>query len=171
MLQLDFANKWIGGGVLGRGLVQEEILFLIKPECIAARLFTPMLRDDQALFIIGAQRYSAHEGYRDSFRCTGGYHDTTPMDALGRRQTEIMAIDAVDFSSHPSSQYSPKKILREVNKALAGFTHPGSTVSSLPLDSEIATGNWGTISVYFFLWIWMLTDIIKDVEPSLGTWN
>lgn len=151
MLQLDFANRWIGGGVLGRGLVQEEILFLIKPECIAARLFTPVLQGDQALFIIGAEQYSAYEGYRDSFRCTGSYHDTMPRDALGRRQTEILAIDALDFSSNPSAQYSPRKILRELNKALAGFTHPGSTVSTLPLDSEIATGNWGIIFFVLFI--------------------
>lgn len=31
MLQADFANKVIGGGVLGRGAVQEEIRFLICP--------------------------------------------------------------------------------------------------------------------------------------------
>jgi hypothetical protein len=28
---IDFANKNIGGGVLGRGCVQEEILFCVFP--------------------------------------------------------------------------------------------------------------------------------------------
>lgn len=31
MLQADFANKFLGGGVFGRGAVQEEIRFLICP--------------------------------------------------------------------------------------------------------------------------------------------
>ena len=38
-LQADFANMWIGGAVLGKGCVQEEILFLEKPECLCAILF------------------------------------------------------------------------------------------------------------------------------------
>lgn len=36
MLQVDFANKYIGGGVLGHGAVQEEIRFLICPELIVS---------------------------------------------------------------------------------------------------------------------------------------
>ena len=40
MMQVDFANKRIGGGVLGRGSVQEEIRFVICPELIVSRLLT-----------------------------------------------------------------------------------------------------------------------------------
>lgn len=40
MLQVDFANKRVGGGVLGRGSVQEEIRFVICPELIVSRLLT-----------------------------------------------------------------------------------------------------------------------------------
>ena len=40
---IDFANENIGGGVLGNGAVQEEILFVCYPElistmCICERL-------------------------------------------------------------------------------------------------------------------------------------
>jgi poly(ADP-ribose) glycohydrolase len=35
---VDFANKEIGGGVLGNGAVQEEILFLLFPEAIVSKL-------------------------------------------------------------------------------------------------------------------------------------
>ena len=38
VLQLDFANKYVGGGVLGNGCVQEEIRFLICPELIVSCL-------------------------------------------------------------------------------------------------------------------------------------
>ena len=33
-----------GGGVLHRGCVQEEIRFMINPELLVCRLFTPVLR-------------------------------------------------------------------------------------------------------------------------------
>ena len=50
---MDFANKFIGGGVLGRGCVQEEIRFLICPELILSRLFTEVLDDNECLIVKG----------------------------------------------------------------------------------------------------------------------
>lgn len=35
---VDFANKSLGGGVLGNGAVQEEILFVIFPECLVSKI-------------------------------------------------------------------------------------------------------------------------------------
>lgn len=52
-VQVDFANSLIGGGVLGSGLLQEEILFVINPELIVARLFTEKLEDNECLIITG----------------------------------------------------------------------------------------------------------------------
>ncbi|MCP4120006.1 MAG: hypothetical protein GY737_32345 [Desulfobacteraceae bacterium] len=52
--QMDFANKYLGGGVLGHGLVQEEIRFLICPELIVSCLLTEELDPNEALFITGA---------------------------------------------------------------------------------------------------------------------
>ncbi|KAI2658189.1 Poly(ADP-ribose) glycohydrolase [Labeo rohita] len=57
MLQVDFANRFVGGGVTGSGLVQEEIRFLINPELIAARLFTEALDDNECLIITGRQTH------------------------------------------------------------------------------------------------------------------
>ena len=37
MLEVDFANAYVGGGVLAHGCVQEEIRFLICPELIVSR--------------------------------------------------------------------------------------------------------------------------------------
>lgn len=51
--QVDFASRWIGGGILGSGLVQEEILFLMNPELIVSRLFTEKLADNECLIITG----------------------------------------------------------------------------------------------------------------------
>lgn len=49
MLQVDFANRFIGGGVLSKGCVQEEIRFLINPELIVSRLFTEAFRNNECL--------------------------------------------------------------------------------------------------------------------------
>lgn len=51
--QVDFASRWIGGGVLSAGLLQEEILFLMNPELIVSRLFTERLADNECLIITG----------------------------------------------------------------------------------------------------------------------
>lgn len=53
MLQVDFANRFVGGGVTGAGLVQEEIRFLINPELIVSRLFTEVLDHNECLIITG----------------------------------------------------------------------------------------------------------------------
>ena len=52
-LQVDFANMYIGGGVLGRGCVQEEIRFVICPELLLSLLFTEVLTDNEAVVITG----------------------------------------------------------------------------------------------------------------------
>lgn len=50
---MDFANRFVGGGVTGAGLVQEEIRFLINPELIVSRLFTEVLDHNECLIITG----------------------------------------------------------------------------------------------------------------------
>ena len=51
--QVDFANKFLGGGVLGHGCVQEEIRFLICPEMLVTRLFTEVLEKNECLLMRG----------------------------------------------------------------------------------------------------------------------
>ena len=60
---MDFANKLVGGGVLGRGCVQEEIRFLGFTEMIVSRLFTEELEDHECLIITGL--YICHFTYCD----------------------------------------------------------------------------------------------------------
>ena len=79
MVQIDFANKYIGGGVLGNGLVQEEIRFLQFPEMIITRLLCERMEDDEAVLVIGAERYNATEGYATTFKWKDNYTDHTHM--------------------------------------------------------------------------------------------
>ncbi|KAL9251572.1 Poly(ADP-ribose) glycohydrolase 1-like protein [Drosera capensis] len=112
-LEVDFANKYLGGGALHMGCVQEEIRFMINPELIAGMLFLPSMSDNEAIEIIGAERYAS------TFRFSGDYVDKRGMDSLGRRKTRIIAIDALCWPG--SRQYELNCLLREVNKAFCGF--------------------------------------------------
>ncbi|KAJ8973028.1 hypothetical protein NQ317_012633 [Molorchus minor] len=136
-LQVDFANKNVGGGVLGYGCVQEEIRFVICPELIISRLFVEQLGDHEAVIVSGSEQYSKYSGYGDTFKWEGNNYDTTPHDEYGRRKTTICIIDATRFNK-PSDQFYASAILREINKAYVGF-------SSRDKDNlaPVATGNWG----------------------------
>ncbi|XP_017776989.1 PREDICTED: poly(ADP-ribose) glycohydrolase-like isoform X2 [Nicrophorus vespilloides] len=136
-LQVDFANKFVGGGVLGYGCVQEEIRFIINPELIISRLFTEKLEDSEALLVIGTERFSNYKGYSDAFTFDGDCRDDVPFDQYGRRITSIVAIDATRFNK-VADQFGCHHIIRELNKSYAGF-HSRLTGSI----SAVATGNWG----------------------------
>uniref|UniRef100_A0A3Q2YRF4 poly(ADP-ribose) glycohydrolase n=1 Tax=Hippocampus comes TaxID=109280 RepID=A0A3Q2YRF4_HIPCM len=139
MLQVDFANQFVGGGVTSSGLVQEEIRFLINPELIVSRLFTEALDHDECLIITGTQQYSKYTGYAQTYKFAGSHQDTTPRDDWQRRCTEIVAIDALPFRNY-LEQFHPEGIERELNKAYCGFDRPGEHRDNL---SAVATGNWG----------------------------
>ncbi|PSS35766.1 Poly(ADP-ribose) glycohydrolase [Actinidia chinensis var. chinensis] len=118
-LEVDFANKYLGGGALHRGCVQEEIRFMINPELIAGMLFLPSMADNEAIEIVGAERFSNYTGYGSSFRFSGDNVDRKGLDSLGRRRTRIIAIDAL--CSPGKKQFGLECLLREINKALCGF--------------------------------------------------
>uniref|UniRef100_A0A3Q2TU85 poly(ADP-ribose) glycohydrolase n=1 Tax=Fundulus heteroclitus TaxID=8078 RepID=A0A3Q2TU85_FUNHE len=136
---VDFANRFVGGGVTGHGLVQEEIRFLINPELIVSRLFTEALEHNECLIVTGTEQYSKYSGYAESYKWQESFKDETPRDDWQRRCTEIVAIDAVKYR-HFLEQFLPEKITRELNKAYCGFYRSNINVKHLP---AVATGNWG----------------------------
>ncbi|KAK3035394.1 hypothetical protein RJ639_032922 [Escallonia herrerae] len=152
-LEVDFANKYIGGGALNRGCVQEEIRFMINPELIAGMLFLPSMADNEAIEIVGAERFSNYIGYASSFRFCGDYVDKRDVDYLGRRKTRIIAIDALITPGW--RQYGHECLLRyedlkeEVHESPPA---PEQIMSDITGSFEengswsqvgIATGNWG----------------------------
>ncbi|KAE9450521.1 hypothetical protein C3L33_17599, partial [Rhododendron williamsianum] len=94
-LEVDFANKYLGGGALNRGCVQEEIRFMINPELIAGMLLLPSMADNEAIEIVGTERFSNYTGYASSFCYLGDNIDKVDLDSMGRRRTRIIAIDAL----------------------------------------------------------------------------
>ncbi|CAI4228377.1 unnamed protein product [Auanema sp. JU1783] len=139
-LQVDFANRYIGGGVLGRGAVQEEIMFLQRPEMIVSILLAPRMNAHEAIFISGAQQYSSYSGYANRLRWVPVNPDNVVVrDKFKRINHEIVAIDAKNVSEHPEKQYDVEMIDRELLKCYVGF-HTGEKE---PYIKPIATGNWG----------------------------
>lgn len=115
LLQVDFANRFIGGGVLGGGCVQEEIRFVICPELLCSRLFTECLADNEAVTIMGCERFNDYKGYGFSFEFTGNHEDKTPLDSFRRRKCTVVAIDAMPFSIG-TDQFREHMLKRELNK-------------------------------------------------------
>ncbi|CAJ1926519.1 unnamed protein product [Sphenostylis stenocarpa] len=131
-VEVDFADPYYGGLVLGMGCLQEEIRFLISPELIAGMLFLPAMADNEAIEIVGVERFSSYTGYSSSFQFSGDYVDERDVDTLGRRKTTIVAIDALERPG--MSQYMADSILRHVIHA--GILWKGNNIG-------VATGNWG----------------------------
>lgn len=139
MLQVDFANRYLGGGVLGFGCVQEEIRFAINPEMIVGMLFCEAMRPNEAILMTGCEQFNRYTGYSDSFQWRGSFEDETPWDSFRRKKSYVVAIDALSFhKSH--HQYEEFALKRELNKAYVGFfTDPSDQTSPLP----VCSGNWG----------------------------
>lgn len=138
LLQVDFANKFLGGGVLGHGCVQEEIRFLICPEMMVTRLFTEVLDKNECLIMKGCERFSNYDGYAGSFVWKENYIDKTRRDSWGRICCEVVAIDALVIHDH-KAQFQQYMVKRELNKAYVGF-HSYDKKKALP---AVCTGNWG----------------------------
>ncbi|XP_063384592.1 poly(ADP-ribose) glycohydrolase-like [Cydia fagiglandana] len=143
LIQMDFANKRLGGGVLRRGCVQEEIRFVICPELLVSMLFTETLLPHEAVMIIGCERYNNHSGYSRTFRFEGDYRDVTPSDSCRRRRVAVLAMDATPYRGDKYLQYTLPAIDRELNKAWVGFSFYSKDQPSGVQYPGVATGNWG----------------------------
>uniref|UniRef100_A0A1I8EXP4 poly(ADP-ribose) glycohydrolase n=1 Tax=Wuchereria bancrofti TaxID=6293 RepID=A0A1I8EXP4_WUCBA len=137
MLQVDFANEYIGGGVLGSGCVQEEIRFLICPEMIVSMILCERMHHNEAIVICGAERFSDYNGYGPSFRWRPMEKvDSFPRDRFNRLCCELVAIDALPFYNK-HEQFNIDLVNRELLKAYVGFAVNDGTMK------PVATGNWG----------------------------
>uniref|UniRef100_A0A7I4KG98 poly(ADP-ribose) glycohydrolase n=1 Tax=Brugia malayi TaxID=6279 RepID=A0A7I4KG98_BRUMA len=137
MLQVDFANEYIGGGVLGSGCVQEEIRFLTCPEMIVSMILCERMHHNEAIVICGAERFSDYNGYGSSFRWRPMEKmDSFPRDRFNRLCCELVAIDALPFYNK-HEQFNIDLVNRELLKAYVGFAVNDGTMK------PVATGNWG----------------------------
>lgn len=119
---------------------------MINPELIISMLFLPSMADNEAIEIVGAQRFSNYSGYAKSFRFCGPHEDKKSVDSTGRRKTRIIAIDAL--CSPGKRQYRLDCLLRETNKAFCGFldvspSSPPNQIDECEAKVGVVTGNWG----------------------------
>jgi len=123
-VQADFANKYLGGAVLGHGNVQEEIRMIIAPELIVGRFFNAMMGDRESILMKGSVEFSTYKGYNRSFKFTGAV--TGPY-----RQAEVLAIDAVKYPKPGSEEEASKgSIDRELEKVRIALKTKGTWKSS-----------------------------------------
>eukprot|EP00002_Diphylleia_rotans_P012979 TRINITY_DN252_c0_g1_i12.p1 TRINITY_DN252_c0_g1~~TRINITY_DN252_c0_g1_i12.p1 ORF type:complete len:324 (-),score=56.50 TRINITY_DN252_c0_g1_i12:90-1061(-) len=119
-IQIDFANKRIGGGVMRYGCTQEEIRFVISPECLISLLCkgTPM-SDNQSITILGTERFSNYRGFSRTFRFDSEHKDDIPTLMIDGKLFIKSIISAIDAIPHISKeeQRQPYAIEREFNKA------------------------------------------------------
>eukprot|EP01117_Protostelium_nocturnum_P013369 TRINITY_DN4982_c0_g1_i1.p1 TRINITY_DN4982_c0_g1~~TRINITY_DN4982_c0_g1_i1.p1 ORF type:complete len:592 (-),score=152.62 TRINITY_DN4982_c0_g1_i1:23-1798(-) len=163
----DFANKSLGGGVLFGGNVQEEILFVIKPECLVGLLFCSEMEEHEAIIITGAEQFSKYTGYGGTFRYNGEFREKEDAPRLfdGSLARQILAYDALIMSGQKWLNFELGKIKRELRKAYAAF----QTVYRYP-NTSVATGNWGCgmfggdKHVKFLLQILAASESQKDVH-------
>lgn len=134
-LKVDFANMYIGGGVLNFGCVQEEILFVIYPEMIVSMFFCRPMEENEAIVLKGARRVANYTGYAWGLRFKEEY-TATQNPSLNT----FVAIDALMFPSF-QSQFSDNLMVREINKAYIGFS-PNSFDDPSNLQ-PVVTGKWG----------------------------
>lgn len=142
---VDFANKFIGGGVLKGGAVQEEILFGLDPEAIVALLFMEEMDDNDGIGIFNTIQYSKNKGYGKTFEFFGSNIDGS-SNMYNVKRHRIIAIDAArddkrlnqltNFEQHIYQSI----ICRDIYKALAGFNLINQDYG---FEKSIATGNWG----------------------------
>ena len=86
-----------------------------------SRLFTEELQDNECLVITGAEQVSSYRGSSATFEWAGTYNDKSTHDRWGRKETQIVAMDALHLRRNQSSQFKPGLMRREANKAYCGF--------------------------------------------------
>lgn len=121
---------------------------MINPECLVSMLICEEMDNLEAILIEGAEQFSTYSGYGGGFTYTGSHEDTNPVDAANRRCVSIVAIDAIPVMFSGGFEHQKLDIVRELNKAYAGFSFrissdededPAKPVKLAP----VATGNWG----------------------------
>lgn len=139
--EVDFANKHVGGGVLGDGAVQEEIRFMQCPELLICRLFMDVLGDDECVHITGYKQFNDTQGYgsrvygkrteADLFQWKSNHTESTRKE-----ERRMIVMDAILYPYGKDwVQFSMTNINRELHKAYVAFDTGD--------DRPISTGHWG----------------------------
>lgn len=143
-LQADFANEYLGGGVLCGGGSQEESLFLECTELLASIFLVEKMLSFEAVEVAGAMKYVEHNMMGSRYRHKSEQF-CRPVQVSNCTLT-VVAFDAICFNAYGSvskgSQYQPPHIFREVTKCSAALCLPQHANPSI--QRSFVTGNWGS---------------------------
>eukprot|EP00164_Ancoracysta_twista_P003926 GFYU01005263.1.p1 GENE.GFYU01005263.1~~GFYU01005263.1.p1 ORF type:complete len:447 (+),score=102.17 GFYU01005263.1:99-1439(+) len=127
-IHVEFANAFVGGGVMTGDAAMEEILFLVKPELMVAMAVQNRMADEESVCVSGAIKYSRTKGYGTSLEFDGDATDDLHVEAT--RVVKVVAIDAIRGGGPAMTEAG---LLRDMNKARVAFE--GATA--------VGTGHWG----------------------------
>ena len=134
---VDFANKYIGGGALSGGCVQEEILFAVEPEAIVSIFLMQKMDNNDAIRIDNLIQYSNYSGYGYTFK----FEENAIKNNEKLIKHNIIAIDAVCSSRGGLDEES---VERDLIKAFIGFNLVNFDDKEVEKKIKtISTGNWG----------------------------
>ena len=151
----NFANKILGGGCMEGGCVQEEILVLVAPEIMIARMFVVEMTHIQSIYMSGYEVFSYSEGYGFSLRYGGVRICKTTFESDSYKSLMI-AVDAIPMMSSWEYQFCPTMTLREFIKIFTGLQANGKPHKF----GAIATGKWGCGVFGGHIWMKFLIQLI-----------
>jgi poly(ADP-ribose) glycohydrolase len=135
-IHIDFANRFLGGGVISGGCVQEEILFAVNSELIPLCLFCEAMSDNEAIIMRGSIPYSKCNGYGLSLTFGEDIKET-------HKETVIAAMDAIDYRHNGvHKQFHINHFHRELKKAYVAFSKSDKK-DDPENNKKISTGKWG----------------------------
>lgn len=137
MMHVCYSDEYIGNGSFSNVLTQEEVMFLIRPECLVSMLFCMKLAPNEAVCIYGAEKMNQYSGYASNVRYMGDFVDDFPRGGSENMLRHILI--CIDASTRVgSTAQCIDEFDRDLNKAYCGF-------AMAPISGgEIATGNWGS---------------------------
>ncbi|XP_072970756.1 poly(ADP-ribose) glycohydrolase 1-like isoform X3 [Typha angustifolia] len=133
-LEVDFANEYLGGGALHWGCVQEEIRFMINPELIIGMLFMASMRQNEAIEIVGVERFSQYMGEANKAFC--GFLDRSKYESVLKFSQASKASPEMVGSHRNSDDKCSSNVDLIENKKGGQSTESKESIG-------IATGNWG----------------------------
>jgi hypothetical protein len=154
-VEIDFANEYIGGGSLEFGNVQEEIKFMINPECLVSMLLCEKMARNEAIYILGSEKFSMHTGYGGSLKFVSNSFNI--QDSLKKQfknitfkeksleiltSSNLLAIDAVQMDNFLYN-YLEKNFVKDLIKCLTGFQIVNDEIFNEINKLDIVTGKWG----------------------------
>lgn len=134
-MQLVSCHRAFGGGMFKSALTQEEIIYLVRPECMMVPLLCEHIGDRESILVYGAEKYSQYKGSGTSVQ-SYNHKDTT---SVGNSGTARMLKSCIAFANPTDKSSAYDQLItdfdRDIIKAYVGM-------AGYPSKCSIASANW-----------------------------